>query len=454
MTLTDAHGNAASTASRPALDASDRALWRMMSFYGTPIDDLDAAIAADPGWALPHAMKAGFLFLLTEPALHADALHALAAAKQLGARANDRERDHLGALDRVATGDWQGAADAWSGLLARHPRDALALQWGHLLDFHRGDAQALRERVAAALPAWREADPLQPYVLGLHAFGLEESGRYAEAEEVGRRALGSEARVPWAIHAVAHVMEMQGRHDEGQRWMAQWRPDWGGADVAQRNGFASHLGWHEALFALESLDHGAALAIFDDYLRAEVTEITLQRLDAASLLWRLQLLGVDAGDRWQRLLAGWPLDAGSAGRSVFNDLHATLALLGAGESARAAAWVALAAAQAGAGPGWNREVSRAVGVPLMHGLLAFGSGRFDAAFEAMAPLRAGLARIGGSHAQRDVVEQTLLAAAARGAHRDAGRALLAERSRDRSSTPLTRHWQRMLAAAAGPAGRG
>ena len=448
MTLADAHGNATSTASRPALDAGERALWRMMSFYGTPIDDLDAAIAADPGWALPHAMKAGFLLLLTEPALQFEAMHSLADAKRLGPLANDRERDHIGALDRLVAGDWVGAGESWSALLARHPRDALALQWGHLLDFHRGDALSLRDRVAAALPAWREADPLQPYVLGLHAFGLEESGCHAEAEAVGRRALAGAARVPWAIHAVAHVMEMQGRHPEGRQWMAQWRPDWGGADIAQRNGFAGHLGWHEALFALESLDHRAALATFDDYLRAESTEITLQRLDAASLLWRLQLLGVDTGDRWQRLLAAWPLDAGSAGHSVFNDTHAMLALLGAGESTRAAEWVALAVDQAERRPGWNREVSRAVGAPLMHGLLAFGAGRFDAAFDAMAPLRAGLARIGGSHAQRDVVDQTLLAAATHGAHRSAGRALLAERSRAKPSTPLTLHWQRTLEAAA------
>ena len=449
MTLVDAHGNAVSTSSRPALDASERALWRMMSFYGTPIDDLDAAIAADAGWAFPHAMKAGFLLLLTEPAMRADALHSLADARRLGPRATDRERDHLGALGLLADGDWVGAGAAWSGLLANHPRDALALQWGHLLDFHRGDAQSLRERVAAALPAWHEADPLQPFVLGLHAFGLEESGCYAEAEDTGRRALGGAARVPWAIHAVAHVMEMQGRHLEGLRWMAQWRPDWGGSEVAQRNGFAGHLGWHEALFALESLDHRAALATFDDYLRADATEIVLQRLDAASLLWRLHLLGVDVGERWQRLLDGWSLEGDAAGHSVFNDMHATLALLGAGEAARAAEWVALAVAQAERRPGWNREVSHAVGAPLMHGLLAFDAGRFDAAFEAMAPLRAGLARIGGSHAQRDVVDQTLLAAAALGAQRAAGRALLAERSRARAATPLSRHWQRTLAATAG-----
>ena len=78
--------------------------------------------------------------------------------------------------------------------------------------------------------------------------------------------------------------------------MARWRPHWG-----EGNGFAGHLGWHEALFALETLDHAAALAPFDRYLNPQATEITLQRVDAASLLWRLQLLGADVGERWQRL---------------------------------------------------------------------------------------------------------------------------------------------------------
>ena len=72
--------------------------------------------------------------------------------------------------------------------------------------------------------------------------------------------------------------------------------------------------------------------MFDLYLHAEANEVTLQRVDAASLLWRLQLHGADVGDRWQRLLAGWPLDdPAAAGGSAFNDVHALLALLGGGE---------------------------------------------------------------------------------------------------------------------------
>jgi len=448
MTRRDARGNPVATESAAALDASERALWRMMSFYGTPIGDLDAAIVADSGWALPRLMKAGFLLSLTEPSLAGAALALLDEAASLE-RGDEREREHLAALRRLAAGDWLGAGERWEDILRLHPRDALALQWLHLLDFYRGDAMQLRGHVESVLPAWPDDDPLQPYVLALHAFGLEETGRYAEAEASGRRALAGAARVPWAIHAVAHVMELQGRHEEGARWMGEWRRHWGArvgaASNDEPNGFAGHLGWHEALFALESLDTETALRVFDDYLDASRIEITLQRVDAAALLWRLRLLDVDVGDRWRQLIAAWPLDAATAGHSVFNDAHATMALIGAGEMDRARDWVALSIDAAGRRPGWNGDVSRELGAPLLRGLLAFAAGDAVAASAAIAPLHQGLARIGGSHAQRDVVEQTLLAAAARGDDRAAGRALLAARTRAKPATPLSEWWSRALA---------
>ena len=225
--------------------------------------------------------------------------------------------------------------------------------------------------------------------------------------------------------------------------MGRWRPHW-----AEGNGFVGHLGWHEALFALESLDHAGALQAFDAYLRADANEITLQRVDAASMLWRLALHGADVGDRWQALLARWPLDADDvAGHSAFNDLHALLALIGAGEMRRAEAWVARSVANAAARPGWNHEVMRELGAPLMQGLLAFGSGRFDDATRMIAPLRTRLVQVGGSHAQRDVVDQTLLAAAVRGRDRSVGRELLAKRLTQRPSSPLGDWWARGLSRA-------
>jgi hypothetical protein len=111
--------------------------------------------------------------------------------------------------------------------------------------------------------------------------------------------------------------------------------------------------------------------VFDLYLKAEANEITLQRVDAASLLWRLALHGAEVGDRWQRLLAGWALaDPAAAGISAFNDVHALIALLGARERDAAARWMSTSLGNAARGGAWNREVSRIVAAPLMQGLVA------------------------------------------------------------------------------------
>ncbi len=435
----DGRGNPVSTSSRAALDHAEKALWRLMTFYGTPLDDLDAAVAADPSWLLPPLMKAGFLLGLSEAGFAREGAAVLDAAESSLDGANDRERAHFHALRRLQSGDWDGARAAWEALLLAHPRDALALQWAHLFDFYRGDALNLRLRVARVLPEWDAADPLRPHVLAMLAFGLEESNFHAAAEDVGRQALAADPKAPWAVHAVAHVMEMQGRHEDGSRWLMRWRPEWNAG-----NGFSVHLGWHQALFALERLDVAGALALHDEHLAAGKTQVALERLDTASLLWRLHLLGADVGPRWQDLAAAWALPPEAAGHYAFNDLHALLALLGAGELERAEAWLKTTTAHAQAA-GTNREMACDVGLPLMRGMLDFAHGRYDAAVETMYPVRALAHRFGGSHAQRDLIDQTLMAAAARARDRSVGRALLNERSLAKPRTPLTEHWIQRLA---------
>lgn len=440
--LMDPRDNRLGTASRAAADHAETALWRMMSFFDTPLADLDAAIAADPGWALPLIMKAGFLLSLTEPALVPQAEALLATAEPLCAEAPPRERAHWEAARALVEGRWQHAARSWDELLLEHPRDALALQWAHLWDFYRGDLLSLRQRPARALPEWDEADPLYPYLLGLYAFGLEENNLYPQAEEVGRQATGGSVCVPWAVHAVAHVMDMQGRFEDGTAWLRQHQPGW-----SDGNGFAGHLWWHMGLFRLEALDVPGVHRLIDAHLSGSALQITLQRLDATALLWRMHLMGVDVGARFVELLRDWRPADDEAGFYAFNDLHMLVAMLGADELLQAESWIArcaLRAMQPEDARRSNHLTSREVGLPLMRGLLAFAHGDNDAAVAALHPARAQLQRLGGSHAQRDLIDQTLLAASARASHRHVGRALLNERRMARALTPLTRHWAEQL----------
>jgi hypothetical protein len=442
MASPDPRGNPCSSRSAAARDSAESALWRMMSFYDTPLADLDTASAHDPGWALPHVMRAGFLLSLTEPSLLVEAGAHLQRARALADGATARERAHLDAVQAVFEGRWQAACHVWDELLVAYPRDALALQWAQLWDFYRGDAINLRMRPARALPEWDETDPLHPHVLSLYAFGLEESNLYPQAEEAGRRALAANARVPWAVHAVAHVMEMQGRYEEGAAWLRQYQAEW-----ADGNGFAGHLWWHKGLFRLEAMDIAGVLRLADKRLTGANLQITLQRVDAAALLWRLHLLEVDVATRCHELLAGWDLAEGGAGYYAFNDVHAVMAMLGAGAVARAEAWVARCAERAMAADDARRSnhaMAREVGLPLMRGLLAFARGEADAAADALYAARGVAQRFGGSHAQRDVIDQTLLAAAARGSRHAIGRALMNERLMAKPSTPLTAHWRAQL----------
>jgi hypothetical protein len=442
MAQADVRGNPCSSASAAAREAAETALWRMMSFYEPPLADLDAAIAADPAWLLPHVMKAGFLASLTEPALLPQAQQHLADAQALAEHATAREKAHLDAVQATLDGRWHRACRIWDGLLVEHPRDALALQWAQLWDFYRGDSTNLRQRPARALPEWSEADKLYPCVLALYAFGLEENNLYPQAEEAGRHALSLDARVPWAVHAVTHVMEMQGRFEEGAAWLRLQQPHW-----AEGNGFACHLWWHKALFRLEALDHAGAWRLLDGHLSGEQLQVTLNRVDAASLLWRMQLLGEEVGQHCAALLQGWPADDSEAGHYAFNDVHRVLALLGAGEVPQAERWLARCAERAlspADAARANHGMAREVGLPLMRGLVALTRGDADGAVDLIAPVRMLASRFGGSHAQRDLIDQTLLAAAARGGRRSLGRALLNERLMAKPTTPLTRYWMDQL----------
>ena len=433
--MKDARDNPVSTRSQAALAHAETALWRVASFFDTPPADLDAATVEDPNWCLPHLMRASFLLTLTEPSLLPDVHVALAKAQALMPHATDRERMLHAAAAACANGHWRAACTQWQATLQAHPRDVLALQCAHLFDFYLGDAAALQARPALALKQLDAADTLRPYVLGMHAFGLEENARYDEAEAVGRAAVAGPAKVPWATHAVTHVMEMQGRPTDGLQWLHEQQPTW-----AEGNGFANHHWWHTSLFHVEAMDVPSALAVYDQHLSSAHASVTLNRLDGAALLWRLHLLDADVGARWMDVAHGWDLSPEFAGLSAFNDLHAVWVLLGQQRLRDASALVAEVERRAPNSCASEAREMNEIAVPLLRGMLAFAQADFAQALRLIWPLQPRLYRLGGSHAQRDAVSQTLLVAALRCGETAASNELLAAR-RGKQNTPLTQHWR-------------
>ena len=433
--MKDARDNPVSTRSQAALAHAEVALWRMASFFDAPLADLDAATVEDPNWCLPHLKRASFLLTLTEPSLLPDVHLALAKAQALMRHATDRERMLFAAATACASGQWRSARAQWQAVLQAHPRDLLALQCAHLFDFYVGDAAALQSRPEQALLRLDAADPLRPYVQGMHAFGLEENAHYDRAEASGREAVAGPAKVPWATHAVTHVMDMQGRFADGLAWLKAQESTW-----AEGNGFANHHWWHAALFHLEAMDVPSALAVYDQHLSSAHASVTLNRLDGAALLWRLHLLGADVGTRWFDAAQGWDLSPEFAGLSAFNDLHAVWVLVGQQRLSGATALVAEVERRAHSGSASEAREVNDIAVPLLRGMLAFAQADSAQALRFIWPLRPQLHRLGGSHAQRDAVSQTLLVAALRCGESAASNELLAART-GKQNTPLTQHWR-------------
>lgn len=430
MKLTDRRGTPVSTSNRAAIDACDDAIELFHGYYGNPIAALDRALELDPGAVLPRVAKAGILLTTSEKALMPAAAAEIDA---IGERGNARERGHVAACRAWLDGDWRRAVRSWGDVLLDHPRDTLALQLAHLGDFYLGQSQMLRDRVSRVLPHWRESIPGFNYVLGMHAFGLEECGDYARAEQTARHALELNRRDPWAVHAAAHVMEMQGRLPEGIDWLESRAPDW-----SPDNGFAFHNWWHLALYYLDLGEHGKVLELYDTRVRPARSQVILEMIDATAMLWRLHLRGVDVGGRWNELADAWePLAAD--GHYAFNDAHAMMAFVAAGRDAAARTLLAGLRSTADHGSGTNAAMTREVGLPVCVALAAFARGDWDAVVELLRPVRLVAHRFGGSHAQRDLLSLTLIEAALRGGKARLARALAAERTQAKPTSPF--NWQ-------------
>lgn len=432
MTLHDTRGLAVSTRSQAALDRFDTAVELLNGYYLDFIAVIDEALEEDPGFVMGHCFKAGVYATCNEAAVQADLRRSVEAAEAQSAGANERERAHMAAARAWMEGDLERAAALYGRIVQEHPRDILALQLGHQTDFFLGESRMLRDRVAQVLPHWDEGVPGFGYVLGMHAFGLEQNNLYDRAEAAGRRALTLNQRDPWAIHAVAHVMEMQGRVGEGVEWLESRKAQW-----ADNNAFSFHNWWHLALYHLERGETDRVLALYDAQVRPNPASMALELVDASAMLWRLHLRGVDVGDRWRDVADSWER-AAADGYYAFNDAHAMMAFVGDGRDDAAERALAAQEAAAQRGRGTGAMMAREVGVPVCRALLAFGRGDYRTAADLLYAVRTRAHRFGGSHAQRDLIDLTLVEAAIRGGNAPLAQALVAERTDLKPSSPANR----------------
>jgi hypothetical protein len=430
--ITDRQGNAVSGATPAAVQHFDEAVREFNVYRGDPLTTADRAIAEAPAFVMAHLLKAHLYGLATEPGAAAEAGKILDHVQDLPA--DDRERSHIAVLRLLLQRNWVAAAVAMDFHNVRYPRDLLGLQSGHTMDFFRANARDMRDRIARALLYWPATVPGHSIVLGMYAFGLEETGDYARAEAMGREAVDLEPLDCWAHHAVAHVMEMQGRAQDGIGWMIAREPYWSGDD----NFFKVHNWWHRALYHLDLGQADEVLRLYDGPVRGSRSTVALDLLDASALLWRLSLCGHDVGDRWEELSRSW--DQHADGQLYpFNDWHAVMAYLGAGRETEIER-VTAALQTSGAGDTDAGRWAREVALPLIDGFVAFWRRDYRRSAETLHGARHIVNRFGGSHAQRDVIDWTLTEAAVRGGLTDLAVALAQERLALKPHSPVNRRF--------------
>jgi tetratricopeptide (TPR) repeat protein len=434
----DAQGLAISAASAPAAAAFDAAVAGYLGYRADTAQRMEAALAADPGFGLAHCLKGCLVMLTYKQANVAIAAASAAEARRcMAAGATAREHRHLDALDAWIAGEVERATAIWEAILAEHPRDVVAFRLAHFLYFWLGRPDEMLASAQRIARHWDSHVPGHGAVLASLCFAHEECGHYTEAEAAGRAAIDADPRNLWAAHGVAHVMEMQGRRREGLAWIAGLQGGWENA-----NNLRHHLWWHAAMYHLELDDPDAVLRLYDKEFRDTASPLTMAMPDlyidvqnAASMLFRLGLHGVDAGARWDELGAHAEARIGDC-LSAFTLPHWMMALAATGRDAAAARMLA-AMRDFAQSPGTTPALVGRYAVPICEAVLAQAHGAPARAVALMRPVLGGMYRLGGSHAQQDVLEQLFLQAAMQ-ADSDNDIRLSLERAAGRHPVPAPR----------------
>jgi tetratricopeptide (TPR) repeat protein len=431
----DAQGNSLTVASAEAARAYDHVIEGFLKYRFDTGLRLKAFLTLDPTAPLGQVMAGCFAMLAYDLGMLARAATCLSRAEALGGTA--RERAHMAALSAWIDGRPDRALAIWEGINAETPRDLLAFRLHHFCAFWMGAPGRMVGAVERVMPGWSPEIPGWGSVLACLCFAHEEAGLYTTAEAAGRAAVDLDPGDLWAAHGVAHVLEMQGRRSEGLDWIATLEPNWDGG-----NNLMHHLWWHQALFHLENRDFEAVLGLYDRRFRDPLSKVTQAQPDlyidmqnAASMLFRLQLRGIAVGDRWRELADKAEARIGDT-LSAFTQPHWMMALAATGRGEATQRHLA-ALEEAARGNTPHAAVLRDAALPATRAVALHAERRYDEACAVLRPALGALHRLGGSHAQQDVLEQLFVDSAMKAGRMGDARLAL-ERAAGRSPVPPAR----------------
>lgn len=392
------------------------------------------AVEADSNCVIGNTLVAAFhLFSGQSDALTAAAPYINNASLNLR-HANKREQLYVAAIEAWAKRDIKNAIAYHETIAEHYPRDLASV---HIAQYHYrniGDSQGLL-RIAEKVS---EANLDNSYIYGMLAFGLEECHRLEEAEIAGRKAVDMKHDNRWAQHAVAHVLETQGRLDEGIAWMESVWDTWESSNPA----FYNHLWWHTALYHLDADDIHKVLEIYDTQIWGRARKDNgREQINAISLLLRLQLRGIDVSARWQEI-ADYLYPRLHEHLIPFLDLQYIYALVQGGRNDWAVEMLDSIKNYADKAQPYAQKTWRNIALPAAYGMIAHAQGNWLDSINQLEPVLPKLYSTGGSHAQRDLFEQIYLDALIHVNEHEKALSLLSKRNTVRSNIPIT---QRQLA---------
>jgi tetratricopeptide (TPR) repeat protein len=437
--IRDERGLPLSTDSAEAASLFDRAVAHYLKFHADTMALVGRMLAADPQFVLGHCFKGYLLLSASNPAFQAEIAITLAAAEAGGPAATERERQHVVAFAAWAGGALDRSFGIWRQILDAQPTDLLAARICDTSWFRHGQTAKILEQADRLAPCWSPELPGYDLFRTIWAFAHEEAGDTAGAERAVDEAIAQDRTNYFAHHVKAHVMEMECRPREGRDWLESQTEHW-----SLGNQLIHHLWWHRALMELELGEHDAVLASYDRHIRnleAPMVKATpdhfIDLQNAPAVLWRLEQMGVDVGDRWQELADKAEARIGHVGHPLLVP-HLMMALTATGRREAADRFLD-ALREVAADPAlWTAPAVGDVILPVCEAALAHRQGDYARVVELMAPRREQIRLLGGSNAQRDLFVQMLVDAAMQAGRRDIVGEIIEHQTEIRAVPPAER----------------
>jgi tetratricopeptide (TPR) repeat protein len=322
--ISDERGLPLSIDNAEAASLFDRTVEHYLKFHADLPALLGQMLAADPNFLMGLCFKGYLLLSASNPAFAGEIATTLAAAEAGAAGATERERQHLAAFAAWAGGALDRSFGIWRQLLDAHPNDLLAVRICDTSWFRHGQTAKILEQADRLAPRWSPELPGYDLFRTIWAFAHEEAGDTAGAERAIDEVIEEDRTNYFAHHVKAHVLEMECRPREGRDWLASQTAHW-----LLGNQLIHHLWWHRALMELELGELDAVLESYDREIRnldEPMTKATpdhfIDLQNAPAVLWRLERMGVDVGDRWRELADKAEARIGHVGHPLLVELLA------------------------------------------------------------------------------------------------------------------------------------